>query len=205
MKYKWIEIAKRIQALAQSGLHYSKNEYDIERYEELRNISIEIMSDFTQTDMEKVRNLFANEKGYQTPKVDVRAVVFRDNKILMVKEKIDNCWSLPGGWADVCYTPSEVAVKETREEAGLEVKPIRLLGVLDKKEHPHPPCPYHIYKIFILCKIVGGKTMPGIETSDVQFFDRNNLPQLSVTRNTKSQINTLFEFLDNPKKQVIFD
>jgi ADP-ribose pyrophosphatase YjhB (NUDIX family) len=205
MKYGWIETAKKIQAIAQSGLAYSDNKYDIERYEELREISIEIMSQFTDLEMEKVRDLFTNETGYQTPKVDVRGVVFKDGKILMVKEEIDNKWSLPGGWADVGLTPAEVTEKEVKEESGLDVKPIRLLAVLDKKKHPHPPSPYHIYKIFIQCEIIGGEAHSGLETSEVGFFDRNNLPELSIDRITESQMKMLFEYLDNPHKEVAFD
>ncbi|HEX2952942.1 MAG TPA: NUDIX hydrolase [Bacillota bacterium] len=205
MSLYWLDIAKRIQALAQSGLAYSENPYDIERYEVLRDLSIEIMAKYTDLDMTKVKDLFANETGYQTPKVDIRAVVFRDDKILMVKERIDGCWSMPGGWADIGLTPSEVAVKEVREEAGLEVKPIKLLAVFDKKCHPHPPSPYHVYKTFIQCKITGGEMTTGMETSEVRFFGIDELPQLSVERNTESQVRTMFEFLDTPEKTTLFD
>lgn len=205
MKYEWLDIAKKIQSIAQAGLTYSDNKYDIERYEQLREISIEIMARFTDADMDKIKMLFSNETGYQTPKVDVRGVVFKDNQILMVKETIDGCWSLPGGWADIGLTPAEVAVKEVREESGLDVKPVRLLAVLDKKCHPHPPSPYHVYKIFILCEIVGGDASAGMETSEVGFFDRNKLPELSVERNTESQIRMMFGFLDNPYKVTVFD
>lgn len=205
MEKYWLSVAKRIQSLAQSGLAYSENKYDIERYEELRDLSVEIMSKYTDMEIEKVKGLFANETGYQTPKVDIRAVVFKENKILMVKEQLDGCWSLPGGWADIGYSPSEVAVKEVREEAGFDVRPLKLLAILDKKCHPHPPCPYHIYKIFILCEIVGGKIKTGIETSEVGFFDRDGFPNLSVERNTESQIKTMFEFLDNPDKGILLD
>lgn len=133
MALYWLDVAKRIQALAQNGLAYSDNKYDIERYEELRNLSMEIMAEYADMDMTKVKDLFANENGYQTPKVDIRAVVFQDEKVLMVRERIDGCWSLPGGWADIGFTPAEIAVKEVREEAGFEVKPLRLLAVYDKK------------------------------------------------------------------------
>ena len=151
MKYNWLELAKRLQAMAQSGLAYCNNPYDKERYEELRDISADIMASHTDMDGELVKNLFCNETGYQTPKVDIRGVVFQENKILMVREKLDGAWALPGGWADIGFTPGEIAAKEIMEEAGLEVKPIRLLAVYDKKCHPHPPSPYHVYKMFILC------------------------------------------------------
>lgn len=205
MENYWLETAKKLQALAQSGLAYCNNQYDIERYEELRNISADMMAKYTDTPITKVNNLFCNETGYQTPKVDVRGVVFKDNKILMVREKLDGAWALPGGWADIGLTPGEVAVKEIKEEAGLEVKPLRLLAVFDKKCHPHPPSPYHVYKIFILCEIVGGSLSAGMETSDASFFGSHELPELSVERNTESQIWTMFEYLENPDKEVLFD
>ncbi len=205
MSLNYLEIAKRIQAIAQAGLTFSDGAYDIERYNELRKISVEMVSDLTGQDIKLVKEIFASETGYQTPKVDVRSVVFNDSKILMVKETIDNCWSLPGGWADVGYSPYEVAVKETLEESGYEVEPVRLLAVLDKSKHPHPDDIYHVYKLFILCKLTGGDKKTSIETSEIGFFDRKNLPELSVPRNTASQIKLLFEFLDNPAKDVVCD
>lgn len=170
MDNTWLEAVKRIQAIAQNGLAYSQNVYDIERYEELRRISVEMMAVISETCISAVKNLFAGETGYQTPKVDIRAVVFREGKVLLVKETADGCWSLPGGWADVGLSPGDVVVKEVREEAGLQVKPRRLLGILDKKFHPHPPSPYHTYKVFILCESIGGETGCGTETCDVSFF-----------------------------------
>lgn len=205
MPVSWVERAKRIQAIAQSGLTYSSNEYDIERYEELRSISVAMMSEYSNTPLEKVGRLFASEKGYQTPKVDVRAIIIKDNKILMVKEKLDGCWALPGGWADVGYTAGEVAVKEVKEEAGLDVLPVKLLAVLDKKCHPHPPSPYHIYKLFILCDCIGGQAEAGMETSDVGYFAEESLPELSVERNTESQIRLMFEYVREPHKHCLFD
>jgi len=203
--HPWLEFAKRVQALAQSGLTYAENSYDLERYQELSDISVKLMSEISGTDVERVKELFTNETGYQTPKTDVRAVIFKEGKILLVREKIDNCWSLPGGWADVGFTPAEVAVKETREEAGLEVKPVKLLAVLDKKCHPHPPSPYHTYKIFIHCETIGGTLQRGSETLDVQYFSRNELPELSTERNTISQVQLMFTFLDYPQQEAVFD
>ncbi|KIL39449.1 ADP-ribose pyrophosphatase [Gordoniibacillus kamchatkensis] len=205
MKYEWLKLAQELQAIAQTGLTYSKDVYDRERFEQIREISVRIMSDFTGTDMAVVRELFAHETGYATPKVDVRAVVFQGGRLLMVREKMDGAWSLPGGWADIGCTPSEVAVKETREEAGFEVRPVRLLAVLDKKRHPHSPSPSYIYKIFIQCEIVGGAATAGLETSDVRFFADNELPKLSVDRNTESQIRLMFEYGRDPDKPAICD
>jgi ADP-ribose pyrophosphatase YjhB (NUDIX family) len=203
--HPWLEYAKRVQALAQSGLTYAENSYDLERYQELSDISVKLMSEISDTSPEKVKELFTNEIGYQTPKTDVRAVIFKEGKILLVREKIDNCWSLPGGWSDIGFTPAEVAVKETQEEAGLEVKPVKLLAVLDKKCHSHPPSPYHTYKIFIRCEVTGGNLQQGSETLAVQYFSRHELPELSIERNTATQIQLIFTYLDQPEKETVFD
>ena len=205
MSHQWLEWAKRIQSISQAGLTFSKDIYDIERYEELRKISVEIMSEYTELEMDKIKDLFANETGYQTPKVDVRGVVFKNQQILMVKENIDDKWALPGGFCDIGLSPSENVVKEIKEESGFDVIPVRLIALLDKDKHPHPPEPYHYYKIFILCEIIGGEATIGIETNNIQFFAEHNLPQLSTNRNTESQIKTLFEFLRNPETETLFD
>lgn len=205
MEPKWLDWAKQLQSIAQAGLTYSKDVYDLERFELIRNISVEMLSKEMDMDKTVIKDLFASEAGYATPKVDIRAVVFRNKKILMVKEKTDGDWALPGGWADIGLTPSEVAVKEVKEESGFDVKAIKLLGVLDKKCHPHPPSLYHVYKIFIHCEIIGGQLMEGLETSAVEFFDENELPVLSIARNTKTQIDMAFKSLNNPKEPVYFD
>lgn len=205
MDSKWLDWAKQLQSIAQAGLTYSKDDYDLERFELIRELSVDMMSQQTDVPQEKIRNLFANETGYATPKVDVRAVVFKDEKILMVKEKAGGVWSLPGGWGDIGLTPSEGAVNEVKEESGFDVKAVKLLGVLDKKCHPHPPSPYHVYKIFILCEIVGGEAQTGIETNAVEFFAEDDLPPLSIGRNTESQIKLAFEYLHHPEKPVYFD
>ncbi|UZW66684.1 NUDIX hydrolase [Priestia flexa] len=205
MEIKWLDWAKELQAIAQAGLTYSKDMYDIERFEMIRDLSIEMMAKQTGTPQKVVKELFANETGYATPKVDVRAVIFKGNKILMVKEKLDDYWALPGGWADIGLTAKEVAVKEVREEAGYNVQPIKLLAVLDKKCHPHPPSPYHVYKLFIQCEITGGSGESGMETSDVGFFAEDELPPLSVERNTESQIKQMFDCVKEPNVPTYFD
>ncbi|MGE7768896.1 NUDIX hydrolase [Peribacillus sp. NPDC096540] len=205
MEPKWLDWAKQLQSIAQAGLTYSKDAYDLERFELIRSISIEILSHQTDMDKTVLKELFASETGYATPKVDIRAVVFRENKILMVRENTDGDWALPGGWGDIGLTPSEVAIKEVKEESGFEVKAIKLLGVLDKKCHPHPPSLYHVYKMFIQCEIIGGRPIKGIETSAVEFFAENELPTLSIARNTKTQIEMAFRNLKNPQEPVYFD
>lgn len=205
LSMKWLDWAKQIQSIAQIGLTYSKDVYDLERFQALRDISIEILDTYTFMGVDKINLSFANETGYATPKVDIRGVVFEGNKILLVKEKADGAWALPGGWADIGYSPSEVAVKEIREEAGFDVIPVKLLAVLDKKFHHHPPEPYHVYKIFILCKIIGGHALGGVETSEVQFFGENELPELSAERNTIAQVKRMFDYLRDPDKEVKLD
>lgn len=205
MSLKWLEWAKRIQSLSQAGLTFSKDVYDLERFEELRSISVEIMAEHTELEMEKIKGLFAIEKGYQTPKVDVRGAVFYEGKILMVKEKIDSRWALPGGFCDIGISPAENIVKEIKEESGYDVVPVKLLALLDMNKHPHPPQPYHYYKLFIQCEIIGGDAANGVETKGVDFFQENELPELSLNRNIEPQINMLFEFLRNPDKEAVFD
>ena len=200
-----LEIAKRLQSIAQAGLTYSENKYDLDRYQQLRELSVEMLNELTDENILKISNLFTNEKGYQTPKVDVRGVVFKEDKILMVKETIDGKWSLPGGWADIGLTPFEVAKKEVFEESGLEVKPLRLLAVHDKKCHPHPVDIYHVYKMFILCEILGGEMRGSMETSEVNWFGLHELPPLSELRITASQIQLMFEYKNYPEKNVICD
>ncbi|MCP8615405.1 NUDIX hydrolase [Salirhabdus salicampi] len=205
MSDKWLEWVKRIRAISQAGLTYAKDDFDRERYEELQAISADILAQHSEMEIGSIRHLYKYEQGYQTPKVDVRGVVFSQGKVLMVKEKRDNGWALPGGFCEVGLSPVENIVKEIREEAGYEVLPTRLLAVLDMEKHSHPPQPYHYYKIFIQCKIIGGKAKHSIETSGVNFFEEGRLPNLSLARNTEEQIHIVFQFLKDPKKQSIFD
>ena len=203
-KHKWIGISQSLQSIAQAGLTYTDNKYDVERYEQIMQISKDIMLEYSEMEMEKLDELFSMEIGYLTPKVDVRAAIFRKNKILLVKETIDGKWALPGGWADVGLTASEVVVKEVKEESGLEVKAEKLLAVFDKKCHPHPPEMYYVYKMFFLCKELRGKLTAGIETSEVNFFGMEELPVLSENRNTKSQVEQMFLLKKTPR-ETLFD
>ncbi|MGV3464911.1 MAG: NUDIX hydrolase [Heyndrickxia sp.] len=205
MSYKWLDWAQRIQAISQAGLTYTQNEYDKERYEELRIISAEILEEYTDHEMEHVKEIFAKELGYPTPKVDVRGVVFQDNKILMVREKIDDKWALPGGFCEVGLSAKENVVKEIKEEAGYHVIPTKLLALFDMRKHGHPPQGFHYYKFFIRCEIIGGQAKIGMETKDIRFFSQDHLPELSVERNTRSQIEMMFDFLKYPNKETILE
>lgn len=205
MKYPWLEISQQLQSIAQAGLTFCENKYDIERYEQILSLSQRIIADFTDLEYEKIKNVFSLEKGYLTPKVDVRGVVLRDDKMLFVKETIDGRWSLPGGWADVGLTPKEVAEKEVWEESGLKVRAGKLIAVLDKKRHPHPPDINYVYKIFILCTENGGDLNPGLETSEAGFYGIDNLPELSEPRNTKSQIEMIYEMVRSGDFDALVD
>lgn len=205
METKWLSWAKRLQSIAQAGLTYSKDKYDIERFQQIRDISIEILNEYTEISNEKIKDLFCNETGYQTPKVDIRGAVFKDGKILLVKESIDGRWSLPGGWAEVNLSVKENVIKELREETGLNVVPKRLIAVLDRNKHNHPITPYGIYKIFVLCELIGGVFEKNIETVESGFFSLEDLPPLSLGRVTKEQIVMCFEAKYNDNFTAIFD
>lgn len=205
MDLRWLEWAKQIQAIAQTGLAYAKDVYDEERYAMLRDLSVKILSEYTEVDPGKVRMVFAAEDGYATPKVDIRAVVLQEGRILLVREKADGAWALPGGWADIGLSPFQVAVKEVREEAGFEVRADRLLAVMDKQFHAHPPSPHHVYKCFVACSIVGGQAAEGMETSGVAFFPLDQLPELSLERNTSEQIRTMAKLCSDPSLPVMCD
>ena len=197
---------KQIQALAETGIHYSHNDFELHRNREINDLCMDILSGLTDLPVEELRFAMVEHNGYKTPKVDVRAVVFNDeHKILMVKEMVDGRWSLPGGWADIGYTPSEVAVKEAREEAGALVEPVRLLAVFDKKCHNHPPDIYYIYKIFIECRLTGWVSRDHKETSDHGFFSLDNLPALSTPRITVEQLSKLFDFHLGILTEPLFD
>lgn len=203
--HQWLLWGQRALAIAQSGLTYTTNEYEIDRYQELQKLANEILAEYTGHPVGLVENFYSQEFGYATPKVDVRGAVFFNNEILLVREKIDGKWSLPGGWADVGLTASENVVKEVMEESGFEVTPTKLLAIFDRSRHGHPPAPFYLYKIVIQCNIIGGKPTPGTETTEVAFFDRYNLPELSTGRTTASQIKRLFDYHDNLEKPAYFD
>jgi ADP-ribose pyrophosphatase YjhB (NUDIX family) len=195
---KWIEWAQRIQSIAQNGLAYATDKFDIERYKELQNLASEIIANHSNHEFNEIQDYLRDETGYATPKIDVRGVVFRDQKILLVKEISDGKWTLPGGWADIMKSPSENVEGEVFEESGFKVKAKRILAVYDRSRHGHfPDYPNYVYKLFFLCDIIGGKADAGFETSDADFFNLDNLPELSIGRVTKKQITKMFELTEN--------
>lgn len=201
-----IEIANRVRALAQNGLVYTSNEYDTERYAELVDLSNRMTALISGQDIAAIQCCFPPQADYVTPKVDVRAVVFNEkDEILLVQECADRAWSLPGGWADVGYSPKEVAVKEVREETGLEVEALKLLAVHDQKSHNHPPALHYAYKIFVLCRLTGGVFNTAFDILDKGFFRQHHLPPLSLERVLESQIDLMFEYKNDPTKEAVVD
>tara|TARA_R110002020_G_scaffold111839_2_gene257829 strand:+ start:634 stop:1275 length:642 start_codon:yes stop_codon:yes gene_type:complete len=189
-----LRLSQQIKSLADTGLVYQKNGYDAERYEQLKDIAIQMQSLLSDVDIQKLKNFYLPEKDYPTPKVDVRAFVLNaQNEILMVKESVDSKWTLPGGWADIGLTPAESIIKEVEEETGYQVKPIKLLAVYDKKCYPHPPQSHYVYKLIFLCKMLSGEVDPNFDIQGVQWFSISKLPELSTDRILKNQIEHLYE------------
>jgi ADP-ribose pyrophosphatase YjhB (NUDIX family) len=214
---RWLQWTKRLQALAQTGLTFTQNPYDIERYQALREIAAEMLAAGADADITVVRNLLAADSGYATPKTDVRGIVFRDDKILLVREKSDGGWTPPGGWADVGASPAENVQREVREEAAIETRARKVLAIFDRTRHPHsPPMPFHIYKIFMLCTPIApaekaihpaphDAAASNLEIDGVDFFAENALPELSLGRITPWQIHRMFEHHRNPDLPTDFD
>ena len=202
---KWLELAVEIQSLAQSGLAYTNNAYDIERYNRLREIACEMINLKTDLKLDKIKDLFCNETGYQTPKIDTRAVIFKDNKILLVHENNDT-WSIPGGWCDVLESIKSNTEKEAKEETGLDVKAKKIIALQDRNKHNQPAYAYGICKIFVLCDVIGGDFIPNIETIEYAYFSLDDLPNnLAIAKTTKEQIAMCFKAYKDPNWQVEFD
>ncbi|WP_455614620.1 NUDIX hydrolase N-terminal domain-containing protein [Bacteroides congonensis] len=201
---QWLEWAKELQFLAQTGLTYSKDVFDIERFERIREISAEIISAQSELSLEKVKDLFCNETGFQTPKLDTRAAIFKEDKILLVKER-NGTWSLPGGWVDVNQTVKSNTEKEVEEEAGLKVEATRIIAVQDRNMHNMPPYAYNVCKIFVLCEILSGHFQPNIETTESNYFRLEELPLLAEEKNNEEQIKMCFSAYHDKNWQVLFE
>jgi ADP-ribose pyrophosphatase YjhB (NUDIX family) len=202
---RWLRWAQHLQAAAQNGLTYSQDPYDLERYRMIREIAAEIAASHSGTETGRVRDLFAGEVGHATPKVDVRGAVFQGDTILLVKERADGLWTLPGGWADVGESPGDAVVREVYEESGYRTRAAKLLALYDRNKHAHPPHAFHIYKVFFLCELLGGTAATSIETDGVEFFRQGELPELSTGRVTSTQIDRFFEHLRHPEWPADFD
>ena len=203
---QWLEWTRRFQALAQNGLAYCKDPYDRERYEEIQRLAAEMM--VTGAGLRAtvpILDLFKAEVGYATPKIDVRAAVFDRERILLVRERKDRLWTMPGGWADVGDSPSVAAIREVKEESGYDVEVKKLAAVYDRDKHGHPPMPYHVYKLFFLCHLCGGAAVDTLETDGVDFFAEDELPPLSLSRVTAIQVKHMFDHYRNPEWPTSFD
>ena len=205
---EWLGWVRKLQAIAQSGLTYAKDPYDVERYQQIRTIAAEIAASRSVTPASSIATLFSEQSGYATPKVDIRAVVLEEEeeKVLLVREREDGLWTLPGGWVDVGESPSESVRREVKEESGYEVRAVRLLALWDRDKHPHPPMPFHVYKLFFLCELSGGSPLAAsTETEGVGFFSKDALPELSLGRVIPQQIERLIDLAIDSKGPAAFD
>lgn len=203
-KEPWLKWAVELQAIAQAGLFYGKDCFDKERYERIREISAEMLSCKTELSMETVKDLFCSETGYQTPKIDTRAAIFQNGKILLVHES-NGTWALPGGWCDVDRSVAENTIKEVKEEAGLDVIVKRVIAVQDREKHNLPVYAYKICKIFLECEAIGGEFIPNIETTGFSYFGLDELPELADEKNTREQIEMCFHAMQSETWQALFD
>jgi ADP-ribose pyrophosphatase YjhB (NUDIX family) len=201
----WLSWARRLAALAQNGLAFAKDPFDRERYEAVRAIAAEMIAQGGRWNPEEVLAQLSGESGYATPKVDVRAVVFREDQILLVQERSDSKWSLPGGWADVGDAPSAAVVREVEEETGYQARATKLVAVYDKLRHGHPAHLFHAYKLFYRCEITGGSPRDSIETTGAAFFAEERIPPLSLGRVTEAQIRRMFQHQRGPDLPTDFD
>ncbi len=201
----WLKWARQIQAIGQSGLAFTENQYDVERYHQLMDIAADILQEYTEVEKQRIVQDFQWQKGYATPKIDVRGAVVRDNKILMVQERVDGKWCLPGGWADVGDMPAAAAEREVLEESGFNVKAVKVVGVYDANRDGRPLEFYHAFKIIFLCEIIDGEPTISFETTAVDFFDFENLPPLSSSRTNHRHLNDVKAHLRDPRLKTIFD
>lgn len=202
---RWLEWAREIQALGQTGLTYSTSEYDTQRYQRLMEIAAEIVEKNTKLPKESLLENFQAQPGYATPKVDVRGAVVRDGEILLVQERSDECWCMPGGWADVGDLPSEVVVREVWEESGFNVVAKKVIGVYDANRSGLPLEFYHAYKILFLCELTGGQSRPSHETMSVGFFKFDDLPPLSLNRTNQRHLDEVVAHLRDLDRPAAFD
>ncbi len=202
---KWLAWAREIQALAQTGLTYNQENYDAQRYQRLTEIAAEITANHTDIPADDILSSFRMQTGYATPKVDVRGAVVRDGKILLVQERSDGCWCLPGGWADVGWAPAEMVQREVWEESGYEVEATDVIGVYDANRGYEPLEFFHAYKIVFLCEITGGAARPSDETSAVDFFPFDDLPPLSPSRTDERHLKDVQEYWQAGKRPAVFD
>lgn len=201
---KWLQWAVELQSLAQAGLFYGKDNYDRERYERIREISAEMISYQSEIPLEKVKDLFCSDVGYQTPKIDTRAAIFKGGKILLVHEA-NGTWALPGGWVDVNVSVEENTIKEVKEEAGLDIRVKRIIAVQDREKHNLPIYAYKVCKIFMQCEVIGGEFVSNIETTGFDYFAIDELPCLAEEKNNREQIEMCFKAMRSETWEALYD
>lgn len=203
----WLTVAREMQALAQNGLTFTENPYDVERYEALQVAAAKLLAHGFSIEPKEVHDAVGELRGYVTPQVDVRGAIFRGETVLLVQEKSDQRWTMPGGFADVNISPAENVVKEISEEAGVEAKATKLIGVYDRRRHvPVGEEKFrHIYKLFFQCEIISGEPTPGMETQGADFFPIHELPPLSVGRIAEGQIHDAFAHFQDPTRMPHFE
>lgn len=202
---KWLDWARELQALGQTGLHYASNHYERRNYARIQEIAAEMVEQATGLEPCEILERFRVQPGYATVKVDVRAAVVHEGRILLVRERVDGRWALPGGWADVGETPSDMVTREVREESGYLVRPVKLLAAFDANRGGVPLEFYHAYKLIFLCELLGGEPTPSEETSEVGFFDFNELPPLSMNRTNHRHLAEVQAHLLDPTRSPAFD
>jgi len=202
---RWLKLAREIQQLSQTGAAFAVTDYEKQRYKKLTEITAEIVEHHTLLEKEAVEKVLMKQPGYATPKIDVRAAVIKDDKILLVQERSDERWAMPGGWADVGNIPSEVAARETKEESGYDVKPIKVIGIYDANRLGGQLEFFHAFKIVFLCELTGGEAATSDETQDVGFFSFDDLPSLSLNRTNDKHIEEILAHIRDPERQTYFD
>lgn len=205
MRDEWLELAMELQALAQAGLEYGRDCYDLERYERIRQIAARMVAINADLPLEKVTGLFCNETGYQTPKMETRAVIVNDRDEILLVHENNGLWALPGGWMDVLESVASNTVKETREEAGLDVVPKRIIAVQDRNKHNVLVYAYGVCKVFVLCEVIGGHFEKNIETTETGYFPLDALPTLAEEKNSAEQIAMCLKAARDPDWQTLFD
>lgn len=200
-----LDLSRRLFALSQSGLHFTPEEYDRERYREVADIASQLLALVSERSPEDLRGTWFVEEGYATPKIDVRGIIFRDDRLLMVRERSDGRWSVPGGWADVNDTPAHAVEKEIVQETGFTARAVKLAAVYDRNKHGHPDYLFHSWKLFFICELQGGVARTSYETTAVEFFPLDQLPELSTGRTTAAQLQRMREHYLRPDLPTDFD
>lgn len=200
-----LEWLRKAQAIAQNGLAFTQDPFDRERYQQLQELVATLLHTELRVPPEIAARFWEGEIGYATPKVDVRGAVFDLDRVLLVRERSDGCWTLPGGWVDVNDAPSDAVAREILEESGYHARPVKLAALIDKNRHPHPPNVHHIYKLMFLCELTGGEPAHSTETDGVAFFPVTDLPRLSMGRILPAQIERLYRHHLDPGLPTDFD